>query len=76
MTQKNDSLRTRKALIKKLEDMLITAKEVLYTCDFDDDNINFEVKRQERKVGYSLRIDVSPFRSIKRKKDSDGIETV
>ena len=69
MPIKNDEYKTRKALAKKLESMLMTARDVLYTQDFEDGKINFEIKRKDRKFGHVLRLDVTPFREYTKEKD-------
>jgi hypothetical protein len=57
-----DANKIRKGLAKKLESMVIVAKDVLYTQEFEDDRVNFDVVRRFPKLGYMVRIDITPLR--------------
>lgn len=77
MTVANDSRKKRKLIAKKLDDMMVTVRDVLYTQEFPNDVINFEVKRSINKIGYIVRIDVTPYAMHLKPKDIDsGVTTV
>ena len=75
MAKRTAACKKRKALAKRLQNMVDKARTLIYTHEFHDDKPNFVIKRKDTKFGYTLRVDVTPFsfRTIKEITDDEDV---